>query len=180
MAAENRTERRALAQALLGAMRRGRDSDRFTRAVVGGAGAGERAQYIFLSLKRPPDTTAEVYRQARARFLKVHCQVFRGQQPSAKHIIGIATEPLPEAESTDDWHGEDLAYLDGTNWSEAEQAEAERLSRDLNLLTNVRRHNFSVKEYPVETRVDYAKGRSRNLPCPCGSGKKAKRCCHRT
>lgn len=111
MAAENRTERRALSRALVGAMRRGRESDRFTRAVLGGAdGAGQRAQYVFLSLKRPANRKAEDYRRVRAEFLKIHCQLFRGQQPSAKHIIGIATGPLPEVGATDDWHGEDLVY----------------------------------------------------------------------
>ena len=183
MAAENRTERRALSRGLLAAMKRGREHDRFTRVVLidtsipGRNRDRERAAYIFLSLKRPPDRSPEEYRLARRKFLMAHLMVLRGQNPAAKHIVGIATGPLPEPGSGEDWYGEDLAYLDGTGWDETLQAEAEGLGRDLNILTNVRMHRFTDHEYPRPSNVNYAKGRHRNALCACGSGKKVKRCC---
>jgi len=168
-----------LSRGLIAAMKRGREHDRFTRIVVGGTRPGrERAHYIFLSLKRPSKRSAEQYRSVRREFLMAHCMVLRGLKPSARHIIGIAMEPLPEVESAEDWHGEDLAYLDGAQWDKKLQAEAERLGRDLRILTNMRKHEVTDHEYPPEARVNWAKGRHRNQLCPCGSGKKVKHCPH--
>jgi hypothetical protein len=182
MAAENRTERRALSRGLLAAMKRGHEKGRFTRVVLPNPkdpprAGRERAVYVFLSLKRPSDVPPDRYRTFRRQFLMAHLMVVRGQNSSAKHIVGIATGPLPR-EPGEDWYGEDLAYMDGTEWDESQQAEAEQLGRDLKILTNVRKHRFTDQEYPRPVNINYAKGRNRNLHCPCGSGKKVKKCPH--
>jgi hypothetical protein len=183
MAAENRTQRRALSRNLMAAMKRGQENERFTRVALADPkdpprSGRDRAAYVFLSLKRPVDVPAERYRTVRRKLLMAHLTVVRGQHASAKHVVGIATEPLPQPGSGEGWHGEDLAYLDGTEWDEGQQAEAERLSRDLNILTKARVHRSSDHEYPRPSNINYAKGRNRNATCPCGSGKKVKRCRH--
>jgi len=41
-------------------------------------------------------------------------------------------------------------------------------------------HTFMVDEYPDEvnrSKTPVIKGSDRNKPCPCGSGKKHKKCC---
>jgi hypothetical protein len=175
MASETRTERRALAKALLDAMNRGRDVHSFARVVAQRSGStGPRHSYVFLTLKRPTEGAFEQYIRMRQYFLKAYCMVFRLQEPSARHIVGIATAPMGAPHS-----GEDLICLDGTLWDDDAQAEAEELKREFKLLTNTRGYGYSDSEYPSlppPAKLNYAKGRSRNLLCPCGSGRKVKNC----
>ncbi len=68
-------------------------------------------------------------------------------------------------------------------WVSEDQAEAERLQRELDLLQDITVSARVVQEYPDLTGTPdkrasrSMKGRDRNDPCPCGSGRKRKRCC---
>lgn len=55
--------------------------------------------------------------------------------------------------------------------------DAIELSRDLDILQETRPYNMHEKEYPIADLRERKKGRNRNLRCPCGSGKKYKKCC---
>jgi hypothetical protein len=183
MAMEDRTTRRMLATALIDVMHRGHENDRFTRLVRGQTPSDrEQPRYVFLSLKRPPNKTSEEYREVRRNFLEAHCLVVRGDDAAAKHIIGIALSPIQKQGTTEPWHGEDLMYLDGTQWDDTLQADAERLKGDLEILVKPRGYEFTDREYPVVTRASATerrpKGRDRNRRCACGSGKKVKNCPH--
>lgn len=108
--------------------------------------------------------------------MKAYCMVFRLHEPSAKQIVGIATSPRGEPRS-----GEDLVCLDGTRWDEEIEAEAKRLKQELGILTKATRHEFSDSEYPrlpPSWATLNAKGRNRNLQCPCRSGRPVKKCHH--
>ena len=64
-----------------------------------------------------------------------------------------------------------------SNWSEKDQSEALFLKRDYeehNLLS--KRSMVEKHFYPEPPKM---KGRDRNKPCPCGSGRKFKNCCGR-
>jgi preprotein translocase subunit SecA len=128
-----------------------------------------------MTLKQPASVAYERYREVRRDMLIAHCMVFRLTQPSARHIVGISTEPAGPGERS-----EDLVYLDGADWDEETAANAARLQREHRIFVNVHRHETTDSEYPVRpaaaTVLHSAKGRERNLPCPCGSGKKRKKC----
>ena len=178
MASECRTERRGLAKALLEAIELGRKGDRFARVVVERGGSlGPRHNYVFMTLKRPTDATLEEYVLVRQALLRAYCMVLRLHHPSSKQIVGIATSPNGEPHS-----GEDLVCLDGTKWDDEMAAEAERLKQEFEILTNFTRHEYSDSEYPAvpspPAKFDYTKGRNRNVLCPCGSGRKVKKCHH--
>jgi hypothetical protein len=178
MASETRTERRGLAKAFLEAIELGRKGDRFARVLVERGGtSGPRHNYVFMTLKRPAGATLKEYVLVRKELLKAYCMVFRLHHPAAEEIVGIATSPNGEPHA-----GEDLVCLDGTKWDEEMAVEAERLRQEYEILTNVTRHEYSDREYPAvpspPIKFDYAKGRNRNLPCPCGSGMTVKKCHH--
>jgi hypothetical protein len=130
-----------------------------------------------MTLKRPANASLEEYVRVRVELLKAYCMVFRLHEPSAKQIVGIATAPRDEPHS-----GEDLVCLDGTKWDDEMEAEAKRLKQEFSILTKATRHDFSDSEYPrlppPQAKVNHAKGRNRNLQCPCGSGRKVKKCHH--
>jgi hypothetical protein len=171
MAAESRTDRRALAKALLSVLKRGQDHDRFTRVVTGRNGASGRVtNYVFMTLKRKPDHDPNKYRVVRHKLLAWCCMVCRMQYPTVTDVVGIATSPRNAEHS-----GEDLVYLDGSDWTPENDAEAKELQKKWGLLTNLRQTEFTETEYPPND-VNYAKGRNRNLACPCGSGRKVKKC----
>ena len=65
-------------------------------------------------------------------------------------------------------------HLDGSIWND-EQAEAVRLARKHNLLEEVRWGQVGESEYP--TPGVKLKESLRSAPCPCGRGKKLKKCC---
>jgi hypothetical protein len=177
MASECRTERRGLARALLDTVELGRKGDRFARVLAERSGSlGPRHNYVFMTLKRPSYATLEEYVLVRQELLKAYCMVLRLHHPSAKQIVGIATSPNGEPYS-----GEDLVCLDGTKFDDEMATEAERLKQEFEILTNFTRHEYNDREYPVvpppQVKLKHrAKGRNRNLLCPCGSGKKVKKC----
>lgn len=66
MASESRTERRALAKALLEALDLGRKGDWFARVLAERNGtAGPRHNYVFMTLKRPANASLEEYVRVR-------------------------------------------------------------------------------------------------------------------
>jgi len=91
------------------------------------------------------------------------------------HIVGIATENDLEA----DHRSEDSLYLDARDWSEEQLEDARSFQQVTGFLTNITKHKSKEREYPVEPErsTGTMKGRDRNKPCFCGSGKKFKKCC---
>ena len=138
--------------------------------------------YVFLTVPERPDKPYDVNRRVRMNFLEALCMVTKLMYPDAQDIVGIATEAGNPEEMS-----EDALYLDASEWSDEQRAEAEKLQRELNLLTNLKMSARTVKEYPdVEVLPPPFKfaphqqqrdGYPRKQPCPCGSGKKYKRCC---
>ena len=140
--------------------------------------------YVFLLLPHLPSVSYEDYREGRRYFLKACCLVTKLMYPQALDIIGIATEANPDFTVG---RSEDAMYLDAREWTEEMQENARSIQQETGLLTNLTMHASTVREYPYQpertrhashtSSVSPMKGRDRNRPCPCGSGKKFKRCC---
>lgn len=112
------------------------------------------------------------YRSVRKKMLMDYCRIIKSEYPKISHIISVAHET-----SDGDYSSEDFVYFDASNWSEKGQSEALFLKRDYeehNLLS--KRSMVEKHFYPEPPRM---KGRDRNKPCPCGSGRKFKNCCGR-
>ncbi len=171
LAAERRFHRRILAKGLRGLLQLGDTQDRATRVVLPRS-SGDPC-YVFLSFKPRQDRTPEQYRTVRRNILGALCMVTRMRFPDARHIVGIATEPW----GTGATRSEDFVYLDGTSWDDEQAAEAARLQTEFGFLTDVKQWKMNEPEYPRERDRKLRKGRNRNRACPCGSGRKYKKCC---
>jgi hypothetical protein len=169
MAREGRTRRRMLGRSLLAIMQRADTEGRSAR-VVKPSIQGD-PYYIFLALQHPEGKPYEEYRIVRRNLLEAYCFVTRLKFPDATGVVGIATNPWGSPTGS-----EDLVYLDCAVWTDEDTAEAARLQSGLGLLGEVRQFESVEPEYPLSRDQDMKKGRNRNRVCPCGSGKKFKRC----
>lgn len=174
LAREPRTRRRMLAGALLEALHDSNDHERRTRYILPSR-SGDPF-YVFLFLPVLGSRSREEYRQTRLKVLQACCLVVRLKHPEAQDIVGIATESGVHSIG----RSEDAAYFDGRTWTAEDEAAARDAQQRLDLLTNPVMSRRSVDEYPVAhqrtTVGPVLKGNARNLPCPCGSGAKYKRC----
>lgn len=124
------------------------------------------------------------YRTFRRDFLAGLCDVVKLRFPDALDIVGIATE-LGAVEV----RSQDIVYRDAREFTEQDRVAAEAFAETYGVLQNVVRSVATAYDYPdpdgplslVPFRAPMplppVKGRDRNKPCPCGSGKKPKRCC---
>jgi hypothetical protein len=131
--------------------------------------------FVFLILPHPDEMLYEVYRQRRRELLEAYIICTKALYPQALDIVGIATENDLEALH----RSEDALYLDARDWTEEQLEEARHFQQETGFLTNITKHKAKELEYPVELKrsTGTMKGRDRNKPCFCGSGKKFKKCC---
>ena len=110
------------------------------------------------------------YRKVRKEMLMDYCSIVKAEYPEVLHIIGVAHES-----SEGQYTSEDFIYLDAREWSKEQQAEALKLKQEYEMHGCLaKRTMISRTFYPDNLKM---KGRDRNKPCPCGSGKKFKNCC---
>jgi hypothetical protein len=169
MAQEPRTRRRLLSKALLGRVASTPPDYRGMRLMLP-SNEGD-PHYVFLAISRPPNLSEKEYRTARRQLLADYCTVTKLEHRDAEHIVGIATEAGLDGAP----HSEDAIYYDATSWTEAEEAEARRIQEELGLLKRVTVKRATERDYPAEAAHSSRKI-SRNSRCPCGSGKRYKRC----
>ena len=137
--------------------------------------------YVFLQLWVPPELRGgeENYRSKRQEILKIACGAAKNKFPHLKSIIGICVPP-PKYEHQ---IGEDFVWLDCSEWSDETKSEYESLNEKFNFFeTGVyhekRTHEFVFPEDTSKKATPPEKKKTRrNDPCPCGSGKKFKKCC---
>ena len=178
LAKENRTRRRLLATAINELISKTPDNKRATKTIFPSR-PGEPF-YLFLLLPKLKNIPYKKYRQVRYELLGCYLQILKLEYPEALDIIGLATET-----GTSEERSEDFIYLDASEWTIANNKEAEELKREFinqGLLGKRTMFRSSIQEYPdnknLKIRVGM-KGNERNIPCPCGSRKKFKKCCGR-
>ena len=73
----------------------------------------------------------------------------------------------------------DFISVDTSNWNDDDQQYAQKLKEDFKKQGLLgQRQQIGVKfNRTSEPSTKRMKGRDRNKPCPCGSGKKHKKCC---
>lgn len=176
MASENRTMRRFLAKLLLDFIKETPKGKKATRTVK--AYNPDEPFYVFLLFPLEDYMKYEDYRKFRGALLEKHLMLTKLKFPEAKHIIGIATESGRGSRGS-----EDAAYFDASQWSDELEEKAKQIEAELKefgLLGNSKEIRGSVKEYPYDKKqiqdFQKVKGRAKNLPCVCGSGRKFKKC----
>lgn len=197
LAREPRTRRRMLSHSIHDLIWRTPDSSLRAVRVIAPSRPGD-PYYIFLLLSHLKNLSYEEYREFRRQLLGAYCQVVKLKFPDAQDIVGLATETGRDAERS-----EDALYFDARNWTDEEQAEAQRLHDEGGLLNETRMFASTEKEYPdqpfssmppsVHTKKHKSEENSqikqskkpskayknkigRGAPCPCQSGKTYSRC----
>ncbi len=128
---------------------------------------------LLFPLPKSPSYTYDDYRGMRSIFMEGTAMVTKLTHPDAKNIIGFATE----SGLHNDGRSEDAIYLDASNWTEEMERSAKKFQDDFGILTNPTEQRSNTTEYPdVVSKEEFLKN-PRNKPCPCGSGKKYKKCC---
>lgn len=133
--------------------------------------------YLLFLMPHEQYMSDDDYRRVRYQMLEDYCVIAKADFPEAKMIIGIAHE-------TDETLGssEDFISLDAHLWTTEDKVHSNKIKQeyiDRGLLgkRNVVSFNYRRTE---EAEIKRYKGRDRNKACPCGSGKKYKKCCGRS
>ncbi len=181
LASADRFDRRILAESWFDFLRRHNQPMLKASRIIKPRREGD-PHYVFLQWPNVDDSSHEQYRNIRKEMLVHHCAFAKLEYPEADYIVGIATESPRKIAGS-----EDLAILDVRTWTANDQAQAMRARKYLTRLGAYGpRHNIvkSFQEYPAADRTRpfsigavSTKGSERNKICPCGSGRKRKKCC---
>jgi hypothetical protein len=141
--------------------------------------------FAYLLLARDgPWTTEKQYREVRQNLLAHLVEVVRLRYPQATEVVGIAT-----ATGRDAFTSQDICWLDGRLFTDEDLANVEAMAAKSGFLTRTVRSEHTYFQYPnprsptlrlpIGLPGSPMKGRERNSPCPCNSGRKYKHCCGR-
>ena len=112
------------------------------------------------------------YREVRGTVLADYCACLAAFTPDARMIVGIATEGAESEERSFD-----LVQVDPSDMTDEQHEEARQVASEEGWFQKRVTSSGSEDEYPLDksgpTRAFKA---TRNAPCPCGSGRKFKRC----
>jgi SEC-C motif len=174
LAAEGRLSRRYLAAQFLQKMAEVPPDRRSARVCP--SPFNNEVCFIFVFYPRDIDEDYESYRQERMEHLQAYAIVASYRFPQYRWITLIGTEPITTA-----GRSEDVLAVENHPLSADEKQMAQKIMVEDNILNDVRNlhhteifaPNRSMESNPKKHRPKVG----RNHPCPCGSGKKWKKCC---
>lgn len=177
MAKEPRFHRRALSERMIQAIHNFPDSpQRIMRNLTFMPSFYKEKGYVFLQLKVDGITDYDnEYRPKRQAMLEIACGVAKNKFNNLKTVIGIAIDAPKYSET----NSEDFMLMDCTDWPDNIKEHYEKANEGLNFFKTGVVEKKTVTEFPI-TKKPEVSGRKkvgRNAPCPCGSGKKYKKCC---
>lgn len=119
MALQRRFSRRAHGEAVMGALAKGKDSDRFFRVMLSSPDSKENDTAFFIQTFKYLDWMEdqlgyEKYRKKRAEFALVCAKGLLERYPYLARVIGISREPPDQGRGI----SEDLIYVEQTQWTE--------------------------------------------------------------
>jgi hypothetical protein len=133
--------------------------------------------YIFLQVRCPEEIAGDYdteYRPRRRAMLEIACGMARNKFPHLKKVIGIAID-APKDKLT---NSEDFILMDTEDWPDEHRQRYENANKKLKLFEtrDLKTGRTRVQNFPAATKVTSHVKIGRNAPCPCGSGRKFKRC----
>lgn len=178
MAKEPRLFRRALSETMIGATEKFPVGDNGTSRFMSFMPSHYPDKgYVFLQLDHPKfQCTEEEYREKRQAMLEIACGVARNKFPHLNKVVGIAMEP-PRLYST---LSEDFILLNCQNWGKEDEEIYRKANEGLKFFhpSTIKRHAAHITDFPSKPDPKGSTGKvGRNERCPCGSGKKYKKCC---
>lgn len=174
MAAEPRLMRRYLSRLVFEALEITRPDERRLRVAF--TRESDETLYVFLLFPWRYDRSHEQNRTVRRNYLEACIHVAKLKNPSAKDIVGVATE----SGTKNSGRSEDAMYFDARSWTDEDESRAKELQRDLDILTSPKFMQTHIEEYPVGNGSADSSlvvpPNPRNKPCPRESDKKYKHC----
>lgn len=179
MVREPRFMRRGLAKKMLEAVKRFPDNGPLARQVTFLPSFELNVGYVFLQLRAPEELRSEPnYREKRQTLLEIACGAAKNKFPHLIKIIGIG---IDAPKFSDGKVAEDFILLPCETWPDETKAHYEELNKDWNFFRTPALQQFDdhvtqfvPPSYPAKPTKPNKVGR--NDPCPCGSGRKYKRC----
>jgi len=117
------------------------------------------------------------YRPLRQKMLEIACGAAKNKFNHLKMVIGIVMDaPKYAKKNSEDFI---LILMDCSNWTDGEREHYEKENELLGFFKTGALEKRTVSEFP-SAQKGIAKKQikiGRNAPCPCGSGKKYKKCC---
>ncbi len=176
MAKEPRFIRRALAEGMTNSIKHMPKESNKALAAYGSF--YDDKMYVFLQFKPFPGWNYETkYRPFRQEMLKIACGVLKTKAPNVKQIIGIAIDPPKYNKII----SEDFILFDCENCTKEDEDYYIETNKELKFFDTYAQvaAKHRVHEFPP-SETAYIKKKTktgRNEQCPCGSGRKYKRCC---
>jgi hypothetical protein len=179
MVKERRFVRRGLSAEMLTAVQRFPDDGKFTRQVTFLPSFEPNVGYVLLQLRVPEEFRAAAdFREKRQTLLEIACAAAKNKFPNLVKVIGIGIEA---PKFSGDTVAEDFILMPCETWPDETKTYYEELNREWDFFSTseLRRFNDRVTQFvpaprPAKTAKPGKMGR--NDPCPCGSGKKFKKC----
>lgn len=182
MVKEPRFVRRGLSEKMLNAISKFPDyPDRITRHVAFLPSFQPNTGYVFLQLRTPESyKNMEIpYREFRQKLLEIACGAAKNKFPHIKKVIGIG---IDAPKFSGGKNSEDFILFPCENWDKETRTYYENLNEDFNFFKtkHLRWHKENLTQFVQPVKIAKPKEvRSkigRNDLCPCGSGKKYKKC----
>lgn len=189
MAQTGRFERRVLSQAFIEFYKKVVPGQRGTRVIFDPINKGQ----AFLFMMLPFDSSfgsLERYREVRRKMLEDYCLINKLKSPHITHFIGVACKTRDADKFIDDSfysEGQDFIFVDTSFWNDEREKEAQEIHDEYvanGLLAKTMPFMSNLTDFPMdnEGKLEFGrnidvKGKDRNKPCICGSGKKLKKCC---
>ena len=180
MAKEPRFSRRALAAAMMEAIESFPEtSEPLVRNLSFMPSFYKAKGYVFLQLKNSEIADYEDHRQKRQAMLQIACGAAKNKFPELNTVIGIAIDASKFAKK----NAEDFLLMDCRDCTQEDRAYYEHANEGFNIFNtgNLVMRKRTAQEFPAATTKQARPARhtsvGRNDLCPCGSGRKYKRCC---
>jgi hypothetical protein len=186
MAASGRFQRRILANAFIEFYEKALSGQRGTRFCLDPE--NKENAYIFCAVPYHTSFSSnERYREVRRGMIQDYCAINKYLNKQIKNIFGIAFKTREKEQYLSSAffnEGQDFVFFQADDWVESDYLEAKIIYEEYvsnGLLAERGVLMERITEFPegnsgFRTKLD-VKGKDRNKPCVCGSGKKIKKCC---
>ncbi|MEO6104123.1 MAG: SEC-C metal-binding domain-containing protein [Pseudoxanthomonas sp.] len=132
--------------------------------------------YVFFQLRAPDEIRSQPdYLDKRRSLLEIACGAARNKFPHLNKVIGIGMDAPKFAGDT---NSEDFILMPCEKWRDETRLHYQELNKDWRFFDTdqLQRHEQTVTQFVPPTQPEVVNKVGRNEPCPCGSGKKYKKC----
>ena len=189
MAQCGRFERRILSQSFIEFYEKALPGQRGTRVAFDPSNKEQAFLYLMVPFNKSFGSN-EKYREARRGMLQDYCLINKLLHPHITSVVGIACKTREQGQEINNNfynEGQDFIFVDTCSWSNEDIKQAQLIHDEYvehGLLAKRISFMNNLVDFPENkngrlefSRTIYVKGKDRNKPCICGSGKKIKNCC---